>query len=115
MECAFDPWQAHQTVVHVQQRFGEDAILEQPPHVMPFSTAMKELEALVADGRFHHDGNPILSWAMSNVVCHRDKKGNIYPNKVSADKKIDPVVALLMAVYRWTAYQEDSEPTISFV
>ena len=38
-------------------------------------------EALVRSGRLHHDGDPVLAWMVSNVVCHRDKKDNIYPNK----------------------------------
>ncbi|MBZ4260991.1 hypothetical protein LAN14_20735, partial [Mycobacterium tuberculosis] len=32
------------------------------------SPAMKELEAALAGGRFHHDGNPILTWCISNVI-----------------------------------------------
>jgi phage terminase large subunit-like protein len=76
---------------------------------------MKELDALVRDHKFHHDGNPIMNWAMSNVVCHHDVKDNIYPRKPSPEQKIDPVVALLMALYRWTAFSEDDSPTISFI
>ena len=26
------------------------------------SDPMKELEAAIASGRFHHDGNPIMTW-----------------------------------------------------
>ncbi|EMN6592187.1 terminase large subunit, partial [Escherichia coli] len=32
------------------------------------SPPMKELEAALAGGRFHHDGNPILAWCISNVL-----------------------------------------------
>lgn len=32
------------------------------------SDPMKELEAAIESGRFHHDGNPIMSWCISNVV-----------------------------------------------
>ncbi|MBF4406221.1 terminase large subunit, partial [Vibrio anguillarum] len=32
------------------------------------SDPMKEIEAAIASGRFHHDGNPIMTWCMSNVI-----------------------------------------------
>jgi phage terminase large subunit-like protein len=61
---------------------------------------MKEFAAAVVDGRLHHDGCPVLAWAISNVVCHVDAKDNIYPRKAMPANKIDPVVALLMAFNR---------------
>ena len=42
----------------------------------------------------------MLAWAISNVVCHRDAKDNIYPRKDDALKKIDPAIALVMAISR---------------
>jgi phage terminase large subunit-like protein len=30
---------------------------------------MYELEGVIMDGRLHHDGNPILAWMISNIVC----------------------------------------------
>src|ERR1051326_5384638 len=64
------------------------------------SEAMKELEAAVYDGRFHFDGDPVLAWAVGNVVCHRDKNDNLFPNKAGDDKKIDPLTALLTGLSR---------------
>jgi phage terminase large subunit-like protein len=37
---------------------------------------------------------------VSNVVAHLDRNGNIFPTKEKAEKKIDPVTALLNAVNR---------------
>ena len=42
---------------------------------------MKEVEARILAGTLHHDGCPVLTWMMSNVVAHYDKKDNIFPNK----------------------------------
>jgi phage terminase large subunit-like protein len=66
---------------------------------------MKELEALVVSKRLHHNGDPVMAWAISNVVCHFDAKDNIYPrkddpSKKDRTKKIDPVIALIMAISR---------------
>lgn len=97
-EVAYDPFQA--TQFSTQMAAKGFAMVEMRPTVLNFSEPMKQLEALVLDGRFHHDGDPILSWAVSNVVCHYDKKDNIYPTKERNENKIDPLVALLMALGR---------------
>lgn len=66
------------------------------------STPMKELEAAIESGRFHHDGNPIMTWCISNVVG-KHLPGNddvVRPIKQHVDNKIDGAVALIMAVGR---------------
>ncbi|MGO3892449.1 MAG: terminase large subunit [Paenalcaligenes sp.] len=66
------------------------------------SDPMKELEAAILSGRFHHDGNPIMSWCISNVVG-RHLPGSddiVRPTKQHPDNKIDGAVALIMAIGR---------------
>lgn len=75
-------------------------MVEMRPIVLNFSPAMKELEELVAAGRLHHNGDPVLAWMISNVVCHRDAKDNIYPRKDRPENKIDGAIALIMALAR---------------
>ncbi len=41
-----------------------------------------------------------MSWAMSNVVAKLDAKDNVYPRKEREENKIDPFVALCMAMGR---------------
>jgi phage terminase large subunit-like protein len=84
-------------------------MVEMRPIVLNFSEPMKELEALVLAGRFHHDGDPVLAWMVSNVVCHRDQKDNIYPRKERVENKIDGVVALIMALGRWITQPEPGD------
>jgi len=71
---------------------------------MEFSEPMKWLEAYVKDGTFHHNC-PVLTWMVSNVEARRDQKDNIYPRKPAgaSNRKIDGVVALLMALNRLKA------------
>ena len=95
---AYDPHQA--TQLSTRMMAEGVPMVEMRPIVINFSEPMKELEALVLDGRFHHNGDPILSWMVSNVVAHYDKKDNIYPNKDRNENKIDGVVALIMALGR---------------
>ncbi|WP_067986217.1 terminase large subunit [Neptuniibacter pectenicola] len=66
------------------------------------SDPMKELEAAISAGRFHHDGNPIMTWCISNVVG-KNVPGNddiVRPIKEGNDNKIDGAVALIMAIGR---------------
>ncbi|KGB22145.1 Phage terminase large subunit [Acetobacter pomorum] len=95
-DVAYDPWQATQ----LAQRMSEKDVpmREYRQTVQNFSEAMKELEALVLSGRLHHDGNPVLEWCISNVVCHTDAKDNIYPRKERVENKIDGAVSLIMAL-----------------
>ncbi|MDW5376830.1 terminase TerL endonuclease subunit [Halomonas sp. HP20-15] len=66
------------------------------------SDPMKELEAAIIAGRFHHDGNPIMTWCISNVVG-KHLPGNddvVRPIKQGSHNKIDGAVALIMAIGR---------------
>jgi phage terminase large subunit-like protein len=66
------------------------------------SDPMKELEAAIMSGRFHHDGNPIMTWCIGNVVA-KYLPGNddvMRPTKQGNDNKIDGAVALIMAIGR---------------
>jgi phage terminase large subunit-like protein len=106
-EVAYDPYQATQLSTHLAAEGL--TLVEMRPIVLNFSEPMKELEALVLAGRFHHDGDPVLAWMVSNVVCHRDQKDNIYPRKERVENKIDGVVALIMALGRWITQPEPGD------
>lgn len=62
------------------------------------SPGAKELEVLVRSGRLSHDGDPVLRWAIANVELRQDPAGNIKPDKGKSAAKIDPAVALVMAI-----------------
>lgn len=68
--------------------------------VQNMSEPMKELEALILQGKIAHGDCPVLMWQASNVVAVVDKKDNIYPDKERAENKIDGIVALIMALGR---------------
>ena len=104
-EVAFDPWQATQLASHMIAQGAPMVELRQT--VQNMSEPMKQLEALVLQGKLVHDGNPALTWMISNVVCHRDAKDNIYPRKERNENKIDGAVALIMALARAIANQTD--------
>lgn len=112
-ELAVDPWQAE----HMRQRLAEDGLntVEFRQTVANMSEPMKMLQALVLQGRFHHDGDPVLTWMVSNVVAHLDAKDNIYPRKEFPENKIDGVVALIMALGRSMNNEDDSAKIAGFL
>lgn len=96
LQAGFDPWQAS----YLMQRLSLEKlpVLEYRQTVQNMSLPMKELEALVLQRRIHHNGDPVLTWMISNVVCHMDAKDNMYPRKEKPDNKIDGAVALIMGI-----------------
>jgi phage terminase large subunit-like protein len=59
---------------------------------------MNELERRYVGGTLEHNNNPVLNWAMSNVVATKDPAGNIKADKSKAQEKIDPALGVIMAV-----------------
>lgn len=114
---AYDPWQAKKFATEIQQEGIET--IEYRNTVPKFSTPMKAVFAMVKDAlttpdkrketnyQMTHDGNPAMTWMMSNVVGVLDAKDNIYPRKEQAKNKIDGPVALIMAVGAWGGMEEE--------
>lgn len=95
---AYDPFQA----VQLSKELSDDGVpmVLCKQTVAGLSDPMKQFQALVLDHRLHFNGDPVLTWMVSNVVCHVDVKENIYPRKDAPENKIDGVVAGIMALSR---------------
>jgi phage terminase large subunit-like protein len=98
ISVAYDPFQATQFSNHMLEEGLP--MVEVGATVKNLSDPMKEFDALVRDKRFHHQGNPVMEWMVSNVVAHYDHKDNVFPNKLKPDNKIDGAVAAIMALNR---------------
>jgi phage terminase large subunit-like protein len=112
-EVPYDPFQATQLSTRLMAQ--GIPMVEVRPTVLNFSEPMKLLGALVLEGKIRHNGCPILTWMMSNVVCHTDAKDNIYPRKERPENKIDGVVAAIMALARAIANEAQADPGMMFV
>lgn len=100
-ELGVDPMHnSTQISVHMAQE-GVQTI-DVRPTVLNFSEPMKWLEAFVKDGRLHVNC-PVLTWMVGNVEVKVDFKDNIYPRKSAPNRKIDGVIALLIAINRCMA------------
>ena len=114
-ECDFDPGHnATQWASHLDDEGVE--MVEVRPTVLNFSEPMKWWEALVIDSRWHHTGNEVLTWMVSNVVVKHDAKDNIYPRKERNENKIDGPVAICIGMNRLLADEnQDADPTVMAV
>jgi phage terminase large subunit-like protein len=99
-ELPYDARYADQWAQRVSELSGITRV-EVPPNPGNLSPALKELEAAVYDGRFHHDGNPVLTWCVSNLLTTETSAGNYtMPAKSRPESKIDAAIALLLAISR---------------
>ncbi len=98
-EFAFDPWNAAQFGQAVATKTRATPV-EIPQTVRYLSAPTKELDAAMADGRVHHDGNPALAWMIGNVVAHEDVNENVLPQKAADENKIDGAAAAILALSR---------------
>jgi len=98
---AFDPWSALQMQQELAAKMPPDSVISIPQTTQFLSEAMKEVEAAVLSHRFHHDGDPVLGWAVSCVIAREDHNGNVFPRKEkNGVSKIDPASALFNAMSR---------------
>ena len=97
-EIAKDPWGGQQMGAALAAEGF--TVVDIPQQVRYLSDPMKEIQALVDAGRFHHDGNPAFVWMLSNVEVAPDRNENIFPRKLRAANKIDAAVALIVAMNR---------------
>ena len=83
-------------------------VIEIPQTTEYLSPAMRWIEVLIAEGRFHHCGDPIFTWCMTNIVVKPDNKENIFPRKISPGKKIDAGIGTIIAAARARHYDDES-------
>lgn len=75
-----------------------------------FTEPFLNLEGLVYSNKFKHDGNPVMTWMVSNTMAKKSQfSGLIHPIKERNENKIDGVISLLMALGR-SMTMEELEP-----
>lgn len=101
----YDPWNATEFAQQLEKK-RIDAT-EFRMSVANLSEPMKKLEALIRDGLIEHNGSPLLSWCLGNVVAKRDHNDNVFPRKDHDSLKIDPIVSIIMAIAGWVDEEEN--------
>ncbi|MBK3799459.1 terminase large subunit [Azospirillum brasilense] len=100
-ELAIDRWNASQ----ITTQLTNDGVIMVPfgqGYVM-MSAPSKEFDRLIIAGDLNHGGNPVARWMATCVAFDNDKRDNIAPVKPDrrgTPKRIDGIVAAIMAVGR---------------
>lgn len=106
-EIGHDPYHASQLTSNLLDQ-GLN-VVEVPQNTKYLSEPMRWIEQLLAEGRLHHNGDPVLAWCVLNVVVNPDVKENILPkrNKDRPGKKIDAAVGMIIAASRAMHYDNE--------
>ena len=100
VEVAYDPWD----LVEMQRLFDEEGLAPRltrfGQRYEAFSPAIAALEKLIVTRELKHGADPVLRWAFSNLVVDHDMAGHRKFTKTRARDRIDPMIALTMAVGR---------------
>jgi phage terminase large subunit-like protein len=112
-ELAIDRWNATQLTT---QLMGDGIT------VVPFgqgfasmSAPTKEADRLLRAGDVEHSGDPVATWAATNVAVEQDAAGNMKPSKAKSTERIDPIVAWVMALGRATVHEGEQMAGVMFV
>jgi phage terminase large subunit-like protein len=106
LEVVYDPFNATQLGQALQKEGVEVVEFVQNPQ--NFGVPVDDLAAAMKDGRFHHDGNEVTTWCMSNVVARPTRKGLFSPIKAKPHQKIDGAIAAIMAMARASVAEDSS-------
>ena len=98
MEVALDAWGSPGISAALAK--SGFVVVRIPQQVQHLSAPMKLIDGLVKSRRLHHNGDPVALWGVSNVQVKPDRNENWFPRRGSRKKKIDPAIALIMAVAR---------------
>lgn len=93
-----DPWQSR----NIEQRLEREGAtaIQVAQNFETMSRPMQRVQALVNDGRFRHDGNPIMSWMMANTSARWDPSGRYCRPVKGGDErqKIDGATMVISAM-----------------
>ena len=77
--------------------------------IMNYSSPTKEFERLVLSGKLRVGKNPILKWMLSGCVTKPDMNENIRLDKSKSTKRIDGIIASIMALAGTLSEKETNE------
>jgi len=93
----YDPWNATDLVERLKAQDGFTCLPIRQGFAA-LSSPTKSLEKAILGRQLRHDGDPVLSWNVSNVAVESDAAGNLKPSKRLSTQRIDGVVALILAI-----------------
>lgn len=108
---AFDPSRAfHGVIQNLQKEISNAETFLSPfrQGAMTMDLPTRELQKFAMARQLNHGGNPVLAWNNSNANIIRDHVGNIKLDKSDPKKKIDGMIAAVMAVGEYLTPDDES-------
>jgi len=107
VEIPYDPFNATQ----LSTRLIDEGLpmVEFGQNMKNMSEPTKEFESVISSLNFQTNEDPVLFWMLGNTVVYKDQMNNVKPVKEdkNSKKKIDGVVALIMAYGRAYFHQDN--------
>ena len=111
-EIAFDPALS----MYFAGKLVEEGLplVEIAQRALFFTPPLIQVENLVLERKLKFDGNPVMTWMVSNLVVKVSKFNELHsPTKERPENKIDGPMAMLMALGR--ALAQDADPMKAFL
>lgn len=74
-----------------------------------YSYPTKEFEKLILSGKLRHGGNPLLRYCLSGATPVIDSNENVRLDKSKSTKRIDPIIASIMAMAATITEDDDTK------
>jgi phage terminase large subunit-like protein len=94
----FDPWKFHELERELDAIGCRIPLVKHGQGYRDMSGTVDGLERAIAEKRLRHGGHPVLTMAAMNAVVTRDPAGNKKFDKAKSNGRIDPLVAVAMAM-----------------
>lgn len=95
----YDEWNTRDLAIELQDQLDIETIVEKQGYGL--SVGIKKIKELIKDGKVAHNGNPVVTWTLDNVLAKEDDELRVKFVKPKDHKKIDPWVSFAMAVRNW--------------
>lgn len=92
---SYDEWNTRDLAIELQDEFEIETIIERQGYGL--SVGLKSIQTNIKAGKAAHNGNPIITWTLDNVLIKENDELRIKIVKPKDYKKIDPWVSFAMA------------------
>lgn len=107
-EICFDQWSAAMFANEMTDKGY--TVVEIIQGMKTLSEPTKNFRELALSKSVYHNGDPVLTWAISNAVTRQDHNQNIMLDKSKSVERIDPIAAVINAHVRAMLFKE--EPSV---
>lgn len=95
-QWAFDPNNSRHLATELLNEHGIECFKFPQTHGMYNESLLVFLKA-ISDGQFVHGGDRLLEWCARHLICNKNHRNEMMPDKRRSKEKIDPIVAIIMA------------------